>query len=76
MPVVSNSVLVETWRFLEGRIRVVIMSAGPERALTLMTRSRHEPVIDAIESADCAVAVTVLNERMAVEADHFARVTG
>ena len=52
------------------------MSADPERALTLMTRSRHESVIDAIESAYCSVAVTVLNERMAVEADHFACVTG
>jgi len=69
----GNSVLVETWRFLEGRIRVVIMSAGPER--TLMTRSRHEPIIDAIESADSSVAVTVVNEHIAVEADHFARVT-
>jgi DNA-binding GntR family transcriptional regulator len=71
----GNSVLVETWRFLEGRIRVVIMSAGPERALMLMTRSRYEPIIEAIESADPSVAVTVLNEHMAVEADHFARVT-
>ena len=71
----SNSVLVETWRFLEGRIQVVIMSAGPERALTLMTRNRHEPIIDAIESADCSVAVTVLNEHMALEADYYARVT-
>jgi len=40
----GNSVLVETWRFLEGRIRVVIMSAGPERALMLMTRSRYGPI--------------------------------
>ena len=70
----GNSVLVETWRFLEGRIRVVIMSAGPERALMLMTRSRYEPIIEAIESADPSVAVTTVNEHMAVEADHFARV--
>jgi DNA-binding GntR family transcriptional regulator len=69
----GNSVLVETWRFLENRIRVVIMSAGPERAQMLMTRSRYEPIIEAIESADPSVAVTVLNEHMAVEADHFAR---
>lgn len=71
----GNSVLVETWRFLEGRVRVMIMSAGPERALMLMTRSRYEPIVDAIESADSSVAVNVVNEHMALEADHFARVT-
>lgn len=71
----GNSVLVETWRFLEGRVRVMIMSAGPERALMLMTRSRYEPIVDAIESADSSVAVNVVNEQMALEADHFARVT-
>jgi DNA-binding GntR family transcriptional regulator len=71
----GNSMLVEAWRFLEGRIRIVIMSAGPEQAPTMMTRHRHEPIIDAIESADTSVAVTVVTEHMAVAADHFAHVT-
>jgi DNA-binding GntR family transcriptional regulator len=71
----GNSALVETWRFLEGRIRVVIMSAGPERALTSLTRCLHEPIIEAIESADPSAAVTAVEEHMAVQASHFARVT-
>jgi DNA-binding FadR family transcriptional regulator len=71
----GNSVLVETWRFLEGRIRVVIMSAGPDRASTSMTRCLHEPIIEAIESADPSVAVTAVNQHMAVQASHFDRVT-
>jgi DNA-binding GntR family transcriptional regulator len=70
----GNSMLVESWRFLEGRIRVVIMSAGPEQAPTMMTRNRHKPIIDAIESADSSIAVAVVNEHMAAAADHFAHV--
>jgi DNA-binding GntR family transcriptional regulator len=72
----GNSMLVEAWRYLEGRIRIVILSAGPEEAPTMMTRHRHEPIIDAIESADTSLAVTVVTEHMAVAADHFADVTG
>jgi DNA-binding GntR family transcriptional regulator len=71
----GNSMLVEAWRYLEGRIRIVILSAGPEQAPTMMTRHRHEPIIDAIESADTSVAVTVVTEHMAVAADHFADAT-
>jgi DNA-binding GntR family transcriptional regulator len=37
----GNSMLVEAWRYLEGRIRIVILSAGPEEAPTMMTRHRH-----------------------------------
>ena len=70
----GNSMLVESWRFLEGRMRVVIMSAGPEQAPAMMTRNRHKPIIDAIESADPSVAVAVVNEHMAAAADHFAHV--
>jgi DNA-binding GntR family transcriptional regulator len=68
----GNSVLVETWRFLEGRIRVVIMHAGSGRAALLMTGGRCGAIVDAIESADPAIAVKAVNEQMALEAHHFA----
>ena len=65
-------VLVDTWRHLEGRIRVVIMAAGPFRAQPLMSPDRHEPVIDAIENGDPAAAVDAINGYLASAADHFA----
>ena len=70
----GNSMLVETWRYLEGRIRIVIMGAGPDTAPVMMSRDRHELIIDAIESGDLAAAVIVVNEHMSAAADHFARV--
>ena len=68
----DNGVLVDTWRHLEGRIRVVIMAAGPIRAQPLMSPDRHEPVIEAIENGDPAAAVDAINGYMARAADHFA----
>jgi DNA-binding GntR family transcriptional regulator len=67
----GNGVLVETWRHLEGRIRVVIMAAGPFRAQPMMSPERHEPIIDAIENGDPAAAVDAINGYMAGAADHF-----
>jgi DNA-binding GntR family transcriptional regulator len=71
----GNSMLVETWRFLEGRIRIVIMDAGPGLAPEMMTLRKHEPILDAIESADTSFAVMTVHEHMAAAADHFARIS-
>jgi DNA-binding GntR family transcriptional regulator len=68
----GNSMLVETWRYLEGRIRIVIMGAGPDKAPVMMSRDRHELIIDAIESGDLSSAVTAVIEHMSAAADHFA----
>jgi len=68
----GNRVLVDTWRHLEGRIRVVIMAAGAIRAQPLMSPDRHEPIIEAIENGDPAAAVDAINGYMASAADHFA----
>jgi DNA-binding GntR family transcriptional regulator len=72
----GNSMLVDTWRHLEGRIRVVIMSAGPERAPKMMSHDRHRPIVDSIEGGDPSVAAAVVSEHMAAAADHFSRVSG
>jgi DNA-binding GntR family transcriptional regulator len=69
----GNSMLVDAWRHLEGRIRIVIMGAGPDRARMMMSQAWHEPIVDAIDSGNLPDAVTVLNEHMAAAADHFAR---
>jgi DNA-binding GntR family transcriptional regulator len=70
----GNSMLVEAWRYLEGRIRIVIMGAGPDKAPVMMSRDRHELIIDAIESGDLSAAVTVVNQHMSAAADHFTHV--
>lgn len=71
----GNSMLVETWHYLEGRVRIVIMGAGPDRAPVMMSRDRHELIVDAIEGGDLSAAVTVVNEHMSAAADHFALVS-
>jgi DNA-binding GntR family transcriptional regulator len=67
----GNTMLVESWRHLEGRIRVTIMSRDPEHAPAMMTPGRHTAIVDAIESGDLAGAVAVVEEHMAAAADHF-----
>jgi hypothetical protein len=67
----GNSMLVEAWRNLEGRIRVAIMNGGPDRAPRMMSRDRHAPIVDAIESGDLAEAVRVIDQHMTEAADHF-----
>jgi DNA-binding GntR family transcriptional regulator len=68
----DNGVLVETWRHLEGRLRVVIVAAGPVRAQLAMSRERHEAIIDTIESGSSAAAADVINQHMALAADELA----
>jgi DNA-binding GntR family transcriptional regulator len=68
----KNSVLVETWRHLEGRLRVIIVAAGPVRAQLAMSRERHEAIIDTIESGDSDAAADVINQHMALAADELA----
>jgi DNA-binding GntR family transcriptional regulator len=68
----GNSMLVDAWRHLEGRIRVAIMSGGPDRAPRMMSEDRHAPIIEAIEDGDLAEGKRVIDQHMAEAADHFA----
>ncbi len=68
----KNSVLVDTWRHLEGRLRVVIVAAGPVSAQPLMSRERHNAIIDTIESGSMLAAVDAINQHMALAADQLA----
>ena len=72
----GNSMLVEAWRYLEGRIRVTIMNGGPDRAPRMMSRDRHAPIVDAIERGDVAEAVRVVEQHMAEAADQYAPADG
>ena len=68
----GNSMLVDAWRHLEGRIRVAIMNGGVEQAPTMMSRDRHSPIIDAIDNGDVSAALSVVDEHMSAAAGHFA----
>jgi len=72
----ENSMLVEAWRYLEGRIRVTIMNCESADRPSMMTRHRHVPIVDMIEKGDVAAARTVVEQHMAAAAEQYAPTTG
>ena len=68
----GNSMLVRTWRHLEGPIRVTVMSASNEQRRLPMSAARHEPIVDAIERGDEAGALDVLRGHMALASSQLA----
>ena len=71
----ANSMLVDAWRYLEGRIRVTIMNCEAPGMPTMMARDRHAPIVDAIESGDVRRATTVVEKHMAAAAEQYAPAT-
>ena len=71
----GNSMLVEAWQRLEGRMRVAILNGASWQA-PMMARDRHAPIVDAIERGDIDAAVRVVDEHMSDAAEHFAEATG
>jgi DNA-binding GntR family transcriptional regulator len=67
----GNSMLVEAWERLEGRMRVAVLNGAAWQA-PMMARDRHTPIVDAIERGDAAAAVATVEEHMDHAADHFA----
>jgi DNA-binding GntR family transcriptional regulator len=78
----GNSMLVDAWRYLEGRIRVTIMNGEAARngasaqTPTMMSRDRHAPIVDAIERGDVPTAMAVVEQHMAAAAEQYAPVDG
>ncbi len=70
----GNSMLVEAWQRLEGRMRVAILNGAAWQA-PMMARDRHAPIVEAIERGDLEAAVRVVDEHMAGAAEHFAQAT-
>ncbi|MGW1562233.1 GntR family transcriptional regulator [Streptomyces sp. NPDC002144] len=60
----GNSILLRTWRQLEGPMRVVIMSAAGERRDVAMSATSHAPIADAIARGDAAAAQAILHAHM------------
>jgi DNA-binding GntR family transcriptional regulator len=68
----GNTMLVETWRQLEGRIRVTIMNGESAEAPTMMSRDRHAPIVEAIARGDVAAATRVVEQHMTAAAEQYA----
>lgn len=68
----DNPMLVESWRHLEGRIRVSIMSHDSRQLRSIMSHDRHAPIVDAIASGDLQAAVAVVEEHLARAAETYA----
>ena len=68
----GNSMLVEAWQRLEGRMRVAILNGAALQA-PMMSRDRHVPIVEAVERGDVEAAVRVVEEHMAGAAEHFAQ---
>jgi DNA-binding GntR family transcriptional regulator len=66
----GNSMLVEAWQHLEGRMRVAILNGAAWQA-PMMARDRHAPIVDGIERGDVTVALRVVDEHMASAAERF-----
>jgi DNA-binding GntR family transcriptional regulator len=60
----GNSMLVDSWRHLEGRIRVTIMNGDADRLTKLVSKTYHAPIVKAIENGDVSAAVKVVREHM------------
>jgi DNA-binding GntR family transcriptional regulator len=67
----ENSVLVDAWRHLEGRVRITIFSDN-ERHLNILSGSHHAPIVDALEEGDADQAVKVLRDHMMLAVDRLA----
>jgi DNA-binding FadR family transcriptional regulator len=65
----GNDTLLHSWTSLEGSIRMSIMWAGLERAVTNMNARRHLDIVEAIESGDPAQVTQTVDEHMGVAAD-------
>lgn len=45
----DNEILLDSWRSLEGSLRMAIMHAGPDIALANITLQEHEPFVAALD---------------------------
>ena len=60
----GNETLLHSWESLEGSIRMSIMFAGVERAVSNMSVDRHYDIVTAIESGDASLARQTIFEHM------------
>ena len=67
----GNDTLVRSWQALEGTVRMSIMFAGTDRAISNMGVDRHSEIVDAIETGDAAQARTTIIAHMDEAAENL-----
>ena len=67
----GNPTLVRTWEALAGSIRMSIMFAGTDKAVTNMSVPRHQQVIDAIATGDPDLARAAVDQHMREAAENL-----
>ncbi|HEV7956973.1 MAG: GntR family transcriptional regulator [Microbacteriaceae bacterium] len=60
----GNETLSRSWQALEGTIRMSIMFAGADHAISNMGVNRHSEIVDAIESGDAERARKTITAHM------------
>ena len=60
----GNETLLHSWESLEGSIRMSIMFAGLERAVSNMSVDRHRDIVAAIDTGDAQLARKTILEHM------------
>ncbi|OUM41785.1 GntR family transcriptional regulator [Arthrobacter sedimenti] len=60
----GNPTLLHSWKSLEGSIRMSVMYAGVERALSNMSPHRHASIVEAIKTGDAVGATRAVEEHM------------
>ncbi|WP_111768705.1 GntR family transcriptional regulator [Nakamurella deserti] len=60
----GNSALVRSWEGIAGSIRMSIMFAGADRAMTNMSVPRHQALVDAVAVGDPDAARIAVEEHM------------
>ncbi|MET7333585.1 GntR family transcriptional regulator [Nonomuraea sp. NPDC005650] len=60
----GNNTLSAAWRQLIGQIRMMIIAAGPDRAMGRMRYEEHLPIVDAIRSGEVDAVQETLTSHM------------
>ncbi|MHA7210122.1 GntR family transcriptional regulator [Arthrobacter sp. MDT1-65] len=60
----GNRTLVHSWKSLEGSIRMSIMYAGVDQAMSNMSADRHAGIVEAIKTGNTAHAIHAVEEHM------------
>lgn len=60
----GNSTLLETWKALEGRMRVVMFSPREGEPVDIMGSDHHTPLIEALQSGDPSAARDAFTRHM------------
>lgn len=69
----GNATLVDSWERLIGRLEMVIIAAGPQKASDRMRYDEHDDIIRAIETGDTELALRVFREHMDSFCSKYAR---